>query len=399
MIAPEEALAIIQRQITTLRADPIPLAKVANRILREDCIADIDLPPFARATMDGYAVRSVDIADAPTKLEVIGMIAAGDHLKKPIGRGQAAKIMTGAPLPDGADAVQKVEVTETTGDTVVIQESVVAGQNVTPAGSEATKGQTVIAKGTRITAAEIAVLATFGYAEVMVGRKPRVAVMATGTELVDVSEKPKTAQIRNSNNYAISSYAERIGAETTDYGRVVDDEELLTKKLEQALEECDVLLISGGVSMGDYDLVKICLNRLGTEFFFEKIALRPGKPLVFGKLGERFIFGLPGNPVSTTVTFNLFVRPALLQMMGASDTMLPVVTATLLDKIKPTKERRTYLPGTLKYVDGRVEVSKLKWGGSSDLVGFRAADSLIIAPAGADPMKPGQLVDVVVLDR
>src|SRR5581483_8538068 len=238
MIAPEEALAIIQKQISTLDTEQVPLAEAQGRILRENCIADIDLPPFARATMDGYAVRSEDVTNANAKLEIIGMIAAGSHLEKPVQRGQAAKIMTGAPLPDGADAVQKVEVTESSGDTVVIHEPIAKGKNVTPAGSEASKGQTVITNGTRITAAEIAVLATFGYSKVTVGRRPRVAVMATGTELVDVTEKPGVAQIRNSNNLAVAAYAADVGASVTDFGRVVEDEELLTDKLSAALDNC-----------------------------------------------------------------------------------------------------------------------------------------------------------------
>lgn len=179
----------------------------------------------------------------------------------------------------------------------------------------------------------------------------------------------------------------------------MDDEDLLTEKLSQALNDCEALILSGGVSMGDYDLVKICLKRLGVEFFFEKVALKPGKPLVFGQLGKAFIFGLPGNPVSTVVTYNLFARAALLQMMGATETNLSIVKAFLTDKIKPSKERRSYIPGILKYVDGRIEAGKVKWGGSSDLVGFRAADCLIVAHEGTDALKPGELVDVVLLER
>ena len=399
MIAPEEALDIIRQHITVLESEYVPLSDAAGRVLREDCTADIDLPPFARATMDGYAVRSADVNRPAVKLEVIGMIAAGTDFTTPIKKGQAAKIMTGAPLPNGADAVQKVEVTETTGNTVVIHEPVTPGQNVTPAGSEAARGQTVLKSGIRITASEIAVLATFGYSKVKVGRKPRVTVMATGTELVDVTEKPGAAQIRNSNNYSVTAYAERVGAQAVDRGRVIDDEEILTESLRQALTDCDALIASGGVSMGDYDLVKICLKRLGAEFYFEKVALKPGKPLVFGKVGKTFIFGLPGNPVSAAVTFNLFVRSALLQMQGTTNTSLTTVKAFLQDKIKPTKDRRGYLPGKVQYVDGRVEASKMKWGGSSDLVGFSAADCLIVTPPGSDHLKPGQLVDIVLLER
>jgi molybdopterin molybdotransferase len=217
--------------------------------------------------------------------------------------------------------------------------------------------------------------------------------------LVGVGEKPGPAQIRNSNNFSISAYAKALGAKVSDLGRVVDDEEILTESLRRALKDSDVLIASGGVSMGDYDLVKICLKRLGAEFYFEKVALKPGKPLVFGRIGDTFIFGLPGNPVSAAVTFNLFVRSALLRMLGATKTELPTVRAFLLDKVKPTKERRSYLPGKLQYVDGRVEALKMKWGGSSDLVGFCSADCLIIAPPGTDPLKPGQLVDVILLER
>ena len=399
MIAPEEALAIIQSRIPLLGDEEVPLARAGGRVLREDCLADIDLPPFARATMDGYALRAADASKVPARLRLVGTIAAGTSLDRALSAGEAAKIMTGAPLPAGADAVQKIEVTRAAGDYVEIDEPVERGQFITPAGSEAARGQVVINAGTPITAAEVAVLATFGYARVRVGRRPCVAVLATGTELVEVEERPRPAQIRNSNNYALTAYAERAGAAVTARGRAEDDEALLLEKLRQALRDCEVLILSGGVSMGDYDLVKGALKKLGAEFFFEKVALRPGKPLVFGRLGETILFGLPGNPVSAAVTFNLFVRPALLQMMGATETAPTTVRAFLTERVKPARERRSYLPGQLRLTEGRAEVRRLRWGGSSDLVGFRPADALIVVPAGTEPLPPGQLVDVVILER
>ena len=399
MIDPQEALKIVLNNVPLLPAEQMPIGNALGRILRQDCIADIDLPPFDRATMDGYAVRAADTATAPVRLKVLGEVAAGAVFPGAVSIGQAVRIMTGAPIPAGADSVQKVEVTRAEGDEVEIQEPTKVGQFISRRGSQVSCGEVIIKAGTRIGAAEQAVLATFGYSHPTVSRPVRVAVLATGSELVDVDHKPAPSQIRNSNNYTIGGFAARAGAEVTNLGHVVDDSDLIEEKMREGFAQSDVLILSGGVSMGDYDLVKACLKRLGAEIFFDKVSIRPGKPTVFGRLGEKVVFGLPGNPVSVSVTFNVFARPALLAMMGASEVNLLTVRAALADAVKNPPERNSYLPAKLEIVDGQAQVRRLKWEGSSDLVAFMRGDCLLIIPQGCSHKARGEIVDVMILER
>ena len=254
-----------------------------RRVVSEDICADIDLPPFDRSRMDGYALRSADAGSAPVTLRVIGEIAAGAQFEQRLNPGEAVKIFTGAPVPAGADAVQKVEVTRANGRTVEILEPVKPGQFITPHASEVGSGETVADAGVQIGPAEMAVLASFGYASVRVGRRPRVAVMSTGSELIDVSAKPSGAQIRNSNSYTLAAYAERAGALVDILETVEDTPEATRNALIQAADNHDIVITSGGVSMGDYDLVKAALKDIGAEIYFDKVIIRPGKPIVFAR--------------------------------------------------------------------------------------------------------------------
>lgn len=398
MIQVEQALEIIQRQIVPLPAEAVSLDLATGRILVEDCIADHDLPPFARATMDGYALRSEDAAGVPARLELAGEIAAGEVYRGEVTAGKVVRIMTGAPLPAGADSVQRVESTELDGAIVTILEPVRAGQFVTPQGSEARRGKVILRRGQRLFAAEIAALATFGYSRPRVARAPRVAVLSTGSELVATDEQPGPGQIRNSNAYAIASSAERLGCIAHNLGTVGDNETLLTQALSRAFDAHDVVITSGGVSMGLYDLVKPALKNLGVEVCVEKVALKPGKPVVFGRHGNKCFFGLPGNPVSTLVTFDLFVRPALLKMMGALDPLLKEARAILRSRAKPAPQRTSYLPGRLRYNESQLEVETLKWAGSSDLAGFVSANCFIVLSPGETAAEPGETVRVVLLE-
>ena len=299
--------------------------------------------------------------------------------------GEAVRIMTGAPVPQGADSVQQVELTrEVNGaGTVEILESVQIGRSIVRRAAEIKSGETVLRAGEEINAQAIATLASFGYARVKVGRQPRVAVMATGSELVNVDQKPARDQIRDSNNYTIEAYAKLAGATVERVPLAGDDTELLKKQMAAALERCDMLITSGGVSMGVYDFTKTAFRELGAEIFFERVALKPGKPTVFGKIGDKLIFGLPGNPVSVAVTFNLFARTALRAMQGATEKTLPEVTAVLERNVKAAPDRDSYLPAVLRTdEDGRLLAEPLKWGGSSDFVSFARANGLIIVPAG-----------------
>src|SRR2546423_5432393 len=326
MIPFADAIKIVLAQTSALPVDSVAISESSGRILAGDIIADADLPPFDRAQMDGYAVRAADVATTPAQLRIVGESAAGCGWHHEMKAGEAVRIMTGAPVPSGADAVQQVELTrESDGDgRVAILEAVEAGRSIVRRAAEIKAGETVLLAGDEINAAMIATLASFGYAQVKVGRQPRVAVMATGSELVDVDQKPARDQIRDSNNFTIAAYATLAGATVERLPLVGDDTEELKRQIAKACEASDMLITSGGVSMGVYDFTKAALKELGAEIFFERVALRPGKPTVFARLGGALVFGLPGNPVSVAVTFNLFARTALRAKQGATHTTLEV---------------------------------------------------------------------------
>ncbi len=399
MITVDEALAIVLDRAQPLGSETIALEVACGRVLAQDVVADMDLPPFNRARMDGYALRSEDVQVVPASLVVIGEIAAGTFPTVTLQSGEAMKIFTGAPVPLGADAVQKVEVTESNGRKVIIKEAVKSGQFITPHASEVVAGEAIAPRGRQINAAEMAVLASFGYAQIRVGKQPRVAVFSTGSELVTVSSLPSAGQIRNSNSYTVAAYAEKVGAQVEVLGIVKDDIQTTRDALLAACEDHDVVITSGGVSMGDYDLVKAALNELGAEVFFDKVMIRPGKPTVFARLRETYIFALPGNPVSASVTFNVFVRPALRQMQGDASPLLPSVRARTSRAINDASNRRSYLPAWLSLSDGEALVESLKWGGSSDLVAFMNANSLIVVPEPVHAIAERELVTVIRLDQ
>ena len=398
MITVDEALSIVLDHVEPLGDESVALAQAHRRILAEDVFADLDLPPFDRARMDGYALRAADAAAAPARLKVIGELAAGATFDGEVRAGEAIKIFTGAPVPRGADAVQKVEVTEPDGEFVVIREAVKPGQFITPRASEVHESEIVLSRGRAVGAAELAALASFGYARVRAGRRPQVAVISTGSELVEVTSKPVGAQIRNSNCYTIAAYAEAAGALVENLGIVEDSLPATCAALSRAAAACEVVITSGGVSMGDYDLVKAALKELGAEVYFDRVSIRPGKPTVFARRGETYFFGLPGNPVSTSVTFNVFARPAIRRLQGAGDPLLPTVRATLSHSIKDASSRRSYLPARLFVGESRALVESLKWGGSSDLVAFMQANALIVVREDTHAISEGEMVDVLAFD-
>ncbi len=400
MIPVAEAIQIVTAQTRPLEPERIFLADALGRFLAEDIVADSDLPPFDRAQMDGYAVRAAEVADVPARLRIVGESAAGAGWHHEMKTGEAVRIMTGAPVPVGADGVQQVELTREVDDGALVEilESVEAGRSIVRRAAEIKAGETVLRAGEDINAATIATLASFGYAQVKVGRRPRVAVMATGSELVDVDQKPGPDQIRDSNNYTIAAYASLTGAIVERWPLAGDDTEELKKQIKQAAETADVLITSGGVSMGVYDFMKPALKELGAEIFFERVALRPGKPTVFARLGNTLIFGLPGNPVSVTVTFNLFARAALRKMQGAKQPGLIEETAVLARAVRGSADRESYLPAILRTDEkGTLLAEPLKWGGSSDFVAFARATALIKVPAGVKMIETSALVEVVRL--
>lgn len=404
MIPVSEAIQIVKQQCQALPAEQVALERSLGRYLAQDIFADCDLPPFNRSQMDGYAIRAADVSnaseDAPVRLHIVGESAAGRGWHHEMHAGQAVRIMTGAPVPAGADSVQQVELTrEIEGTEVEILEPAVTGRSIVEQAAEIRSGTQVFSSGERIHAGMIAALTSFGYAQVSVGRQPRVAVLATGTELVSVDQKPGMDQIRDSNNFSISAYAQLAGATIERLPLAGDDQKLLRNQISEASERCDVVITSGGVSVGVYDFTKLALSELNAEFFFEKIALRPGKPTVFARLPNgTLVFGLPGNPVSVSVTFNLFARTALLAAQGAKETQLESRTAVLGRELKGAKARESYLPARLgTNDDGQLTAEPLKWGGSSDFIGFARADALVVVPADAGVVAAGTKVRVLLL--
>jgi molybdopterin molybdotransferase len=401
MIPVAEAISIVLEKAARLPAERVPLDEALGRVLAEEVFADTDLPPFDRAQMDGYAVRSEDLKAAPARLRVVGEAAAGSGWRGRVEKGEAVRIMTGAPLPSGADSVQQVELTSETEDGAVvhIERATEPGQFYVPRGNEIRKGERVLEAGEEINAARMAVLASFGYASVPVRVRPRVAVLATGTELVPVGERPGEDQIRDSNSYSLAAYARLAGARVERLPFAGDDPESLRQEIEAAAARVDVLVLSGGVSMGRYDFTKAALRALGAEVFFERVALRPGKPTVFARLPNgALVFGLPGNPVSVSVTFNLFARAALLALQGSRAPAPAEENALLARPAKGASARTSYLPASLSTdEDGRLLAHTLKWGGSSDFVAFARATALVIIPADAGTLEAGSVVKVVRL--
>jgi len=400
MIPVAEAIAIIKETTLPLPSELVDVASALGRILAEDVVADSDLPPFNRAQMDGYAVRSEDLAEVPAKLRIAGEAAAGLGWHNQMKAGEAVRIMTGAPVPEGADSVQQVEETRDldSGKFVEILKAPERGQFIVPRSAEVRSGETVLVKGDEINAAMLAALASFGYAQVSVGRRPRVAVLATGSELVAVDQTPKRDQIRDSNSYSLAGYADLAGASVERLPLAGDDQVTLQQTIRDAASRSDALVLSGGVSMGIYDFTKAALHALGAEVFFERVALRPGKPTVFARLGRTIIFGLPGNPVSVSVTFNLFARTAIRVMQGAREAGMIHETAILAHAAKGAKERESYIPARLETDDkGHLVAVPLKWGGSSDFVSFTRATALINVDAGVKLVEAGARVKVVRL--
>jgi molybdenum cofactor synthesis domain-containing protein len=397
MIPVSEAIDIISRETPCLASESVDLSSSVGRVLAEDILADTDLPPFDRSQMDGYAVIAADTENAPVKLKIAGESAAGKGWHHTLRGGEAVRIMTGAPVPTGADAVQKVEVTNEAGEYVEVLEPTEKGRFIVVKGAEIKKGETVIAAGEIVTENMVAVLAAFGYSTVKVATKPEVAILSTGREIVDIHRTPGTDQIRNSNSAMLRSFVEKCGASAATLPIAGDDVEDLKKKIVEALKNSDMLVMTGGVSVGKYDLTKAALLQLGAEIFFEKVRLKPGKPTVFARLDDKRIFGLPGNPVSVAATFFLFVRRALLQMQGANMCGLREGTAVTTAKIKGAKERDTYLPASLSTnKKGKLLAKPVRWHGSSDFVGFARAEALVFVPAGRT-FAEGEAVDILFL--
>ena len=399
MVTVEQALEIVLRETPALPAEEVPLEDALARVLACDVAADRDLPPFDRAAMDGYALRAVDVEHAPVALDVVGEVRAGEWPTLVVGPGQAVRIMTGAPVPQGASAVQQIEKTRPLDEfRVTILSPVVDGQNVAPRASEVRAGDVVLARGRVIDPAAIAVLATAGHARVRVARRPVVAVLVTGDEIVDVAQAPGPSQIRNSNGPAVAAQARLAGATVEVLGIAPDRQDAIAAALRRGLK-ADVLLVSGGVSAGDYDLVEPALLELGATLLFTKVAVKPGAPLVFGRCGKTLVFGLPGNPVSAQVSFELFVRPALLKLQGARVVSRPRIAVELLGPLKNRSERKSHTPARVRFEDGRLVARPLRSAGSGDLVAHARANALLVLEADREQAAQGETVEALLLGR
>ncbi len=395
----DEALERVLARITPLEPEDVALPEALGAVLAQDVTAERDVPPFRNSAMDGYAVRGADVQKAGVRLEVIGAVAAGIVPERPIAVGEAMRIMTGAPMPDGADTVVRVEDTDNGADVVTVKAATPLGTSVRQAGEDLRKGETVLVRGTVVRPAEIGVLATIGCAKVSVVRRPNVAVLSTGDELVDLEEELHPGQIRDANRYSLAAAVRAAGCSAFELGRVRDTAEDLRHALGNAAFG-DVVVTSGGVSVGDHDHVKPVVDAMG-QMDFWSIAIRPGRPLAFGELRTRRgavpIFGLPGNPVSALLTFELFVRPALLKMTGRTKLHRPRAQAKLLDRVDKPKGLRMFARGIYDGSAGTVRSTGPQ--GSGILRSMALANCLIDIPEAPTSASPGETVTVIRTDQ
>jgi molybdopterin molybdotransferase len=420
MLTVEKALSLVEKNAESLAPRRVVLGEALGLVLAEEIRSDVDSPPYDKSLMDGYAVRS---ADRQSERQILEEIAAGSVPRYLVTPGTASRIMTGAPIPEGADAVVQIERTQLVGESIVRLEQIdpSAGQNVLRLGAAMRAGDVVFERSTVLRPVEIGVLAEIGQGIVTAVPRPRVAVLPTGNELVPIGEKPGPGQIRNSNGALLAAAAKRAGGEALELGIARDSRDELRRWIEQGLA-ADVLLLSGGVSAGKFDLVPGVLDELGVEEVFYKVSLRPGKPLWFGvkQDGDRqvLVFGLPGNPVSSFVCFELFVRPAMAALAGRGFRPLPSIEATLTEPFDHAGGRAAYLPARVSPLDsslmpgvesgdgevrhrmaspGGLKVTILPWQGSADLATVARASALVRLSDEKRRFAAGETVRVVVI--
>ncbi|HSZ62292.1 MAG TPA: gephyrin-like molybdotransferase Glp [Terriglobales bacterium] len=410
------AASVLPREVETVN-----LLAGIGRVLAERIVADRDFPPFRRATRDGYAVRASDLAKVPARLEVVGEIKAGaapESQTRALTPGQAIGIMTGAPLPEGADAVVMVEYTLPAEHRVEVRRSVRPGENFVPHGAEARAGQVLIDSGRRLDHAGIAIAASVGKSHLEVFQKPRVAVLSTGDEVVDINATPRPTQIRNSNSYSLAAQVHNAGGDPVRLPIAPDEPMRLQALIDEGLG-CDLLLLTGGVSMGKYDLVEQVLTGLQAEFYFTGVDIQPGKPAVFGSCGagalarllaahetptgtgmpapqKKFFFGLPGNPVSTMVTFELFAKPMLEALAGLMPQPLIFPSAKLKSEIRTKTGLKRFLPAVLSGEFEKAEVELAPWQGSGDIAALARANCYVVIPPDRECIEAGEWVSLLM---
>ncbi|MBC8248626.1 MAG: molybdopterin molybdotransferase MoeA [Anaerolineales bacterium] len=402
MLSVEEALARVLAVFGPLPPERVPLLETLGRVLAEDVYADMDIPPLTNTAMDGFAVQAADTAGAspeqPVRLRIVYDLAAGYTTDVAIIPGTAIRIMTGAPVPPGADAVVRFEDTERDGEWVNVFKGVPVGKNVRQAGEDVKRGQLILPRGTEIRPQEVGMLAALGHKEAWVYRRPRVAILATGDEVIEVDAPWQPGKIRNANSYSNAAQVIRYGGVPVLLGIARDDVAELTGKIRAGLEQgADLFLTSGGVSVGDFDVVKMVLAAEG-EMGFWRVRMKPGKPLAFGHIGGVPLLGLPGNPVSAMVSFELFARPAILKMLGKTRLEKPTVEATLLDEITRKDNRRHFLRVMLEEREGEYFARLTGDQGSGILLSMVRGQGLAIIPEDVDHLPVGARVQVMMLD-
>jgi molybdopterin molybdotransferase len=400
MLGVAEAQAIVLQHARPLAPETVPLTSAAlGLVLAENVTSDLDMPPYDKALMDGFAVRTADLPDGRAVLTVVEEITAGQMPRFPVGPGQAARIMTGAPMPADADAVVMIEYTQMLADNrvQVTDKPPKPGQNVSTQGREMREGETILPPGTVLRPQEFGLLATVGRTSARVYPRPEVALLATGDEVVEPSQRPGPGQIRNGNGTMLLAQVCRAGGCPRSLGIARDRLESLLPLVTEGLKS-SVLVLSGGVSAGKLDLVPGVLQALGVQAHFHKVEMKPGKPIFFGTRGDTLVFGLPGNPVSTLVCFELFVRPALRQLLGHADPGPIMLSAPLADDFAYRSDRPTYYPARLESSGPGWSVRPVAWLGSSDLRGLAQANALVLFPPGDNRYTAGQLFSVFSLD-
>ena len=415
----EDARHVVEQHATEVRprgTETVNLLSAAGRILAEPITADRDIPPFPRATRDGYAVRAADLAKLPAILDVVAEIKAGAHpsqIPSHIASGQAAAIMTGAPVPPGADAVVMVEFTTRQKNRVEMARNVALGENIVPRAAEAKAGSQLLTPGCPMSQAAVALAASVGKSRLEVYCRPQVAILSTGDEIVEVDVDPGPTQIRNSNTYSLAVQIQSAGGELVLLPTAPDEPKRLRELIEQGLRS-DLLLLTGGVSMGQYDLVEHVLSEMKAEFFFTGAKIQPGRPVVFGRvrgseaprkqapkgrkkglLRHTYFFGLPGNPVSTMVTFELFARPMLEALAGMSPRKLTFLHARLKSEVHVKTGLKRFLPAILSGEFENTEVELLRWQGSGDMAATARANCYIIISPDRENISPGEWVAVL----
>ncbi|MFY9683965.1 MAG: gephyrin-like molybdotransferase Glp [Candidatus Sulfotelmatobacter sp.] len=411
----EEARRVVEdhaSQPTSRTNETVSLLQAAGRVLGEPITADRDIPPFPRSTRDGYAVRAADLATLPAKLKVMGEIKAGpSQVPSALNRGEAFSIMTGAPVPSGADAMVMVEYTLQKGDLVEITRGVSPGENIVAQGAEAKRGSRLLDRGIRLNEAAIALAASVGRSRLEVFVRPRVAILTTGDEIVAVDAEPGPTQIRNSNTYSLAVQIQQAGGEPVLLPIAPDEPRRLRQLMEEGLKS-DLLIMTGGVSMGRYDLVEQVLAEMQSEFFFTGAKIQPGKPVVFGRISKcgagaparegtsvptqhKYFFGLPGNPVSTMVTFELFARPILEALAGMPPRPLTFLHARLKSEIRVKPGLKRFLPAILSGQYEKAEVELVPWQGSGDVAAQARSNCYVVIPPDREQIKASEWIAIM----